>query len=333
MVMDWKIKHASVLLVGLLLMGFSSAINAQDLNEAKRAIKKGDQEKRSENYEEAITAFDKCVQITSQLEGEEPEVAELKTIAEKKVTKSHLDYANDLLKEEKHDMALKHYQKTLELSEKYGQEDYGNKAKRNIPKVYYAKGRNHASEKKYEEAIELFNKAIEGDPDYAWAYIRKAQAYRGLQQPDKMEEAVQKAVQIGEKNDQSSAVNTANKLAYRYFYNNGAKALKAKNYKDAIPQLEKANEYNGSSTLHHYLAISYGQVGDFEKGVEYEKMVVEAKKGESSEEELAKYYYTMGTYYEQLGQKDNACDAYKNAVYGDYKENAEYKIKHTLKCQ
>ena len=331
--MDWKIKRATVLLVGLLIMGFSAAINAQDLNEAKRAIKKGDQEKRSENYEEAITAFDKCIQITSQLEGEEPEIAELKSVAEKKVTKSHLDYANDLLKEEKYDLALKHYQKTLELAKEYGQDDYGAKAEKNIPKVYYAKGRNHASEGKYEEAIGLFNKAIEGDPDYAWAYIRKAQAYQELDQPDKMEEAVQQAIEIGKKNDESSAVTTAKKLAYGYFYNNGAKALKTKNYKEAIPQLNKATQYNGSSKLHHYLAISYGQVGDFEKAVEQEKMVIEAMKGESDKDELAKYYYTLGTYYEQLDQKANACDAYKNAVYGDYKANAEYKIKHTLKCQ
>lgn len=333
MVMDWKIKRVSVLLAGLLIMGFSSALNAQDLNEAKRAIKKGDQEKRSENYEEAITAFDKCIQITTQLEGEGPEVAELKGAAEKKVTKSHLDYANDLLKQEKHDLALKHYKKTVELAKKYGQQNYGDKARKNLPKVYYAKGRNHASEDKYEEAIELFNKAIEGDPNYGWAYIRKAQAYQKLGKPDEMEMAVQQAVQIGEKSGQRSVVNTAKKLAYGYFYNNGAKALKAKKYKEAIPHLNKATQYNGSVTLHHYLAISYGQVGDFEKAVEQEKMVIDAMKGESDKDELAKYYYTLGTYYEQLGQKANACDAYKNAVYGDYKANAEYKIKHTLKCQ
>ena len=333
MVMDWKIKRASVLLVGLLIMGFSSAINAQDLNGAIRAIKKGDQEKRAENYQEAISAFEQCIQITSQLEGEDPKIAELKNDAEKKVTKTHLDYANELLKQEKHDMALEHYQKTVELANKYDQSEYGDKASKNIPKVYYAKGRNHASEDKYEEAIELFNKAIEGDPDYGWAYIRKAQAYQKLGKPDEMEMAVQQAVQIGQNTNQSSITNTAKKLAYGYFYNNGAKALKAKKYKEAIPYLEKATQYNGSVTLHHYLAISYGQVSDFDNAIEQEKMVIEAKKGESSEDELAKYYYTLGTYYEQAGQNANACDAYKNAVYGDYKANAEYKIKHVLKCQ
>ncbi len=333
MVMDWKLKPASVLLVGLLVLGMSSAINGQDLNEAKRAIKKGDQEKRAENYVEAISAFQKCVDITTQLSSDEPGVSELKLAAQKKVTKSHLDYANELLKQEKHDEALKHYKKTVELADKYNQQSYGEKARNNIPQVYYAKGRNHASEDKYEEAIELFNKAIEGDPDYGWAYIRKAQAYRQMEQPDQMEKAVAEAVAIGKKTDQPNIVSTSNTLAYRYFYNHGAKALKAKKYEAAIPYLEKATKYNGSEKLHHYLALSYGQVGNFDKAIEQEKMVIDSKKGSASNEELAKYYYTLGSYYEKAGQKANACDAYKNAKYGDYKPNAEYKIKHTLKCQ
>jgi len=332
MVMDWKLKSAFFLLVGFFVIGLSASINAQDLNEAKRAIKKGDQEKRAENYEEAIAAFKNCIQITEQLSSDEPGVTELKVAAQKKATKAHLDYANDLLKQEKHDQALKHYQKTLELAKQYDQASYAKKANSNIPKVYYAKGRNHASEGKYEEAIGFFQQAIEGDPDYGWAYIRMAQAHRQLGNTDKMEEAVKQAMEIGEQSGQSNVVNTAKTLAYKHFYNTGAKALKAKNYKAAIEPLEKATQYNGNETLHHYLAISYSQTGNYENAVKQEQMVIDAKNGESSQAELAKYYYTLGTYYEALGQKANACEAYKNATYGDYKPNAEYKIKHTLKC-
>ena len=196
MVMDWNFKRVSLLLVGLFVMGFSTTLDAQDLNEAKRAIKKGDQEKRSENYVEAISAFEKCIQITKQLNSEEPEVAELKSAAEKKITKSHLDYANDLLKQEKYDEALKYYTKTVELAENYNQENYKEKALNNIPKVYYAKGKNHSSEGKYQEAIGFFEKAIEGDPDYGWAYIRKAQAYMQLENPEEMETKFNKSTTL-----------------------------------------------------------------------------------------------------------------------------------------
>ena len=331
--MDKNLKRLTLVLLGLFMIGFSAPVNAQDqnLNDAKRAIKKGDQEKRSDNYEEAIAAFEECIQICEQL-GDQKGVNELKTAAQRKVTKSNLDYGNALLKQNKYEQALEHYNQTVKLAEKYDLSDYLNKAKNNIPDVYYAQGKNHLSESKYEEAIEFFNKAIEGDPDYGWAYIRKAQAYMQLEDPDAMEQAVKEATAIGKKSGEDGVVNTAQQIAYKYFYNNGATSLKNKNYAEAIPNLEKALEYGGSPTLNHYLGVCYSQESQFENAVEREKRAIEALKGDASQEDLAQYYYTLGTYYEQLGQTANACDAYKNATFGKYKENAEYKINHTLNC-
>ncbi|MCF8335942.1 MAG: tetratricopeptide repeat protein [Bacteroidales bacterium] len=331
--MDTNFKRLTLVLLGFFVMAVAAPANAQEqtLNDAKKAIQKGDQEKRANNYEEAIAAFEECIQICNQL-GDQDGVSELKTAAEKKVTKSNLDYGNELLKQNKYDQALERYNKTVDLAEKYELSDYLNKAKNNIPDVYYAKGKNHLSESKFEEAIELFNKAIEGDPDYGWAYIRKAQAYRQLDNPDAMEKAVKEATAIGKKAGENEVVNTAQQLAYKYFYNNGAKSLKNKNYAKAIPNLEKALEYGGSPTLNHYLAVCYSQESQFEDAVEREKKVIEALKGNQSEEDLAKYYYSLGSYYEQLGQTSNACSAYRNAAFGKYKENAEYKINNKLNC-
>ncbi len=331
--MDKNFRRLTLLLLGLFVIGFAAPVNAQDvdLNDAKRAIKKGDQAKRSNNYEEAIAAFQECIDICNQL-GDESGVSELMPIAQQKVTKSHLDYGNELLKKNKFEQALEYYKKTVELAEKYDFPDYKNKAENNIPDVYYAQGKNHLSESKFEEAIELFNKAIEGDPDYGWAYIRKAQAYMQMDSPDEMEKAVKEATAIGKKSGEDNVVNTAQQIAYKYFYNNGAKSLKNKNYAKAIPNLEKALEYGGSPTLNHYLAVCYSKESQFEQAAEREKKAIEVMKGDKSQEELARYYYSLGTYYEQLGQTANACGAYKNAAYGKYKENAEYKIEHVLSC-
>ncbi|MGM0530020.1 MAG: tetratricopeptide repeat protein [Bacteroidota bacterium] len=327
-------KRLMLVIMGLFVIGLVTPVNGQeqDLNDAARAIKKGDEAKNADNYEEAIAAFEECIQITNELDDQDEEVAELKTVAEKKFTKAHLDYGNELLEQNKFDEALKNYNRTIELAEKYGQSDYQNKAEGNIPDVYYAKGKNHLSESKYEEAIELFDQAIEGDPDYGWAYIRKAQAHMQLDDSDGMEEAVKEATGIGEEKGDDEVINTAQQIAYKYFYNNGATSLKNKNYAKAIPNLEKALEYGGSPTLNHYLAICYSQESQFEDAVEREKKAIESLKGEKSEEELAQYYYSLGTYYEELGQTSEACSAYENAAYGDYKENAEYKMEHTLDC-
>ncbi|MFP4622162.1 MAG: tetratricopeptide repeat protein [Bacteroidales bacterium] len=331
--MNKNFRRLTLLLLGLFVIGFATPVHAQekDLNDAKRAIKKGDEEKSNNNYEEAIAAFQECVDISEQLDDEG--VDELKAVAQQKVTKTHLDYGNELLKQNEFDQALEYYNKTVELAEKYDFSDYQNKAENNIPDVYYAQGKNHLSESKFEEAVEFFNKAIEGDPDYGWAYIRKAQAYMQLDDGDAMEEAVGEAVGIGEEEDDDEVINTAEEIAYKYFYNNGAKSLKNEDYAKAIPNLEKALEYGGSSTLNHYLAICYGKESQFEEAAEREKKAIDALKDEKSEEEMAQYYYRLGNYYEELGDDSNACEAYQNAAYGDYKENAEYKIENVLDCQ
>jgi len=330
--MDKNFKRLTLLLLGLFVIGFATPLDAQEknLNDAKRAIKKGDQAKRANNYEEAIAAFKECADISEQLDAEEAD--ELKAVAQQKFTKTHLDYGNELLTQNEYDQALEYYNKTVKFAKKYDFPDYLNKAENNIPDVYYAQGKNHLSESKYEEAIEFFNKAIEGDSDYGWAYIRKAQAYRQLGDSDAMEKAVQEATDIGKKAGEDEVVNTAQELAYKYFYNQGATSLKDKNYANAIPNLEKALEYGGSPTLNHYLAICYGQEGQFDNAADREKKAIEALKGEKSDEEMAQYYYRLGTYYEELGQTENACSAYGNAAFGKYKENAEYKIEHVLSC-
>jgi tetratricopeptide (TPR) repeat protein len=179
----------------------------------------------------------------------------------------------------------------------------------------------------------LFNKAIGGDPDYGWAYIRKAQAFMQLGNADSMETAVGEAVRVGKKSGEDNIISTAEEIAYKYFYNNGAKALKEKNYSTAIPNLEKAVNYDGNPILYHYLAVCYSKESQFEKAVENENKAIEALKAEKSQEELAQYYYSLGNYYEKLGETTSACSAYQNAAFGKYKENAEYKLKHVLNCQ
>lgn len=329
--MDKKLSRTIMIMLGLIFVSFT--ISAQDLNDAKREIKKGDQKKRSNEYVEAIESYSNCVSIINGLGVDvDEEAVEILEAAEKKWVKSHLDYANDLFDQNKYDQALDHYNKVIELGNKYSQDDYVDKANKNIPKVWYAKGKASLQAKNYEEAIKNFDEAIKGDPDYGWAYIRKAMAYRDMEQPEKMEKSIDEAIKVGEKTDNKNVVNAATQVGYRFYYNHGATALKNKDYSTAAKQLQKAVKYNGSATTHHYLALSYGEIGEYEKAIENESKAIDMMEEEKSQEEMAKYYYTLAGYYKETGESSKACTAYKNAAYGQYKANAEYQIKHILKC-
>lgn len=327
--MKAKLKKLALLFLGIFIM--ASYVSAQSLDEAKNAIQLGDEQRKAKNYAEAVEAYGECVSICESLDSESAN--KLKEIAVDKWVKSHLDHANGLLKQNQHDDALDYYNKALELAKEYNQEEYVAKAERNIPKVWYQKGKLNLEMENFEDAIEYLNEAIEGDPDYGWAYIRKAQAYSEMEQPENLKKAVEEAVSIGEKTENNNVVSTAEKVAYRYFYNKGATALKGKDYETSAEHLGEAVNYNGSATLYHYLAISHGQISNFEEAAENEEKAIELmKKDGKSGEELARYYYALAGYYKELGNESKACDAYKNAAYGDYKENAEYQIENVLNC-
>ncbi|MFO8235067.1 MAG: tetratricopeptide repeat protein [Bacteroidales bacterium] len=327
--MEAKLKKMTLVFLGMFMIAFSAS--AQSLEEAKEAAQLGDQMRKADEYGEAMKAYGESVSICKELDTESA-TGLLEVVADKWI-KSHLDYANALLKQDQHDDALDYYNKALELAGDYNQDEYVAKAERNIPKVWYQKGKFNLENGNFEDAIEFLEKAIEGDPDYEWAYIRKAQAFSEMEQPENMEKAVEEAIAIGEEAQKENVINTAEKVAYRYFYNTGATALKGKNYEVAAENLGKAVEYNGSSTLYHYLAISHGEISNYEEAAENEDKAIELMKEEGkSGEELAKYYYALGGYYKEIGETSNACEAFKNAAYGDYKENAEYQIEEVLDC-
>ena len=328
--MNWKLTKLSLLFVGILIMGSSYNTLAQEytMEDATRSIKKGDQKKRADEYPAAIEAFSECVEICNHL-GEQAD--ELRVDAEKKLVKSHLDYANELLTNSEYDESLKHYEKAVELADKYDQEDYKAKAKRNIPKVYYQKGKDFLSDNIFREAIKNFEEAIKRDPDYPWAYVRKAQTYMKMGDDERLVRAVDSAIIAGERTETEKAVKAAKDIGYKHYASKGIKALKGKDYETAAEKLQLAVKYNGSPKIKHYLAMSYGKISKYDEAIKYEEKAIEEMDGESKED-MAKYYYNLGTYYEKNNNKTKACEAYKNAAYGDYKENAEYKLKHGLKC-
>lgn len=329
--MNRKLTKLSLLLVGIFLIGLSFNSFGQEytMEDATSSIKKGDQKKRAGEYPAAIEAFSKCIEASNYL-GEDAD--ELRVDAEKKLVKSHLDYANDLMKEGEYDKSLEHYDKAIELAEKYQRSDYKAKAKRNIPKVYYQRGKDFLSDNIFEEAIKNFEEAIDRDPDYPWAYVRKAQTFKKMGEDDKLIEAVDSAVIAGERTETEKAVKTAKDIGYKFYASRGIKALKAKDYETSAENLQLAVKYNGSPKIKHYLAMSYGQLSNYDEAIKYEKKAIEEMKDDESDEDMAQYYYKLGEFYEGNDNKEKACEAYKNAVYGDYKENAEYKIKHGLEC-
>jgi tetratricopeptide (TPR) repeat protein len=69
--------------------------------------------------------------------------------------------------------------------------------------AYQDLGMFYTSQRKYEEAKEMFKKAIEISPTYDWAYIELGSCYELLGQREKSEEMFKKAIEINPEGDKA----------------------------------------------------------------------------------------------------------------------------------
>jgi len=88
---------------------------------------------------------------------------------------------------------------------------------------------------------------------------------------------------------------------------------------------------DGDANFYYYYSIVYNKKKEWDNAVKAANKGLELEKDEN--EAKAKLYFELGTAFYGKGDSAAACKAYKEAVYGDYVEQANYQIKEVLKCQ
>ena len=122
------------------------------------------------------------------------------------------------------------------------------------------------------------------------------------------------------------------KLGRDYFLIKANAEKDAKNYDDAIGYLKNSLEFDGENSTTYYLMVQiYSAMQNWdetiaaaEKGLEFDK---------DNPTDQAKFYYEMGNAFLAKEENEKACNAYKKAAIGPFKESADYQIEHVLKCE
>lgn len=81
-------------------------------------------------------------------------------------------------------------------NEKQAKKSFSDNAK---AKIFYTKGQDYFNKEKYNEAIESFNKALQEDPDFAFAWDNLGLSYRKLENYDKAMECYEKSLELDPK--------------------------------------------------------------------------------------------------------------------------------------
>lgn len=316
-----------VLLIVILIAGFVGTNHAQDISKATEAFNKA-LELQTSDPTAAISSVKSCLEICDQI-GEDAD--DLKMRAELKLPELYCNVGNGYVREKKYTAAIPAYLEAIKVAQQYQTPEAEKKAKKMLPQLHYLIGGGHYKKKEYEEAVSSMQQAIDIDPDYAKAYY-----YIGLVKKKQNDltafEAIMDQGLIAAKNSRDNNYKKRiNKSAASTFLSEGAKLTTGGKSKEAIPFLEKSLKYNQkNSELFFYIATAQNELKQWDKAIEASNRGLLVEKDE--DDKKAKHYFNLGNSYKGKGDKNAACDAYKNALYGQFKENAQYEIEHTLKC-
>ena len=161
---------------------------------------------------------------------------------------------------------------------------------------WFEEGNDWLNKRDYSKAIEYFDKAIDLNPNYIYAYLFKGLALCLL---DKEEEAIQCF-------DKAIALNPDNALAY----NNKGFALKILGkYEEAIECYDKAIALNPDNANAHYgKGIALKILGKYEEAIECYDEAIALKP------DYADAHYSKGFTLEKLGNYKEAIECYDRTL-------------------
>jgi len=315
------------LVVVAVMIGFGvTAVMGQTQQEVAEAYNEARELRDAEDHAGALAKFMEVHKMATAL-GDSGE--EIKTNCEVQIPTMQYKVAFALYKAKKIQDAIDGFEKTIEVSNEYGNTDMKEKAEKILPKLHNAVAGGLAKKKDFTNAISHYDQAIAMDADYSHAYYGKALVYKAQKDEAGYLAAIAKVIEINDK----KIAKKAKKNVLAYFLKKGQKASGAKKYNDAIVAFNKALEYDAKNTIVYLkIAEAYNGLKDFDKAIETAEAALEVIKN-GSEEKKAGFYYQIAESYKGKGDNTSACDYFKKASVGKYLQNAEYQIKHVLKCK
>ena len=171
---------------------------------------------------------------------------------------------------------------------------------------WFEKGLALMESGKYQDAIEAYSKAIELNPEYAWAYCNRGIAYRNLEDYRQAIRDYDKAIELDPKDAD-------------IYCNRGNAYGSLGDYRQAIRDYDKAIELNSKDADTYYnRGITYGSLGDYRQAIRDFDRAIELNP------EDAKAYYYRGITYGSLGDYRQEIRDYDRAIELDPKDALAY---------
>lgn len=311
------------------LIALSVVVTGQTKNEAIEAYNKAIDLKATDPVA-AIKAYEEAINISSKL-GEEGE--EIKELSEIELSPLYYEVALKLFRERKIVEAISGFETAVKISEKYNDQDMKSRSENVLHQLYFTRGNELFRANDDAGALELFDKALALNPNYARAYLGKALVYRKQEKSPEFADAMDMAIETGLLTNDERTVSTAESTARDYFYIRAVRAKDRRAFSEAMTLVQSSLKYDVNFVESYYLVMLIANAQKrFNDAIEAGNKAVQLLNS-TSREETAKYYFELGNAYAGKGDTDMACQSFREAAVGDLLENANYQIQQVLKCK
>lgn len=313
----------------LVFAALPSALSAQTYEDAVNAYNQGDELARTGKHKDAIDAFERVINIAGRLE--EGQGAEIAKKAQDYIPQLHFAFSVGLFREGKIIEAATAFERTIAESRKYNNTNFAQRAQQGLLQAYSRAASQAIQAKEFEKAIEFYDKTLSLDPNASQAYYNKGLALRNLNRSEEALTQYDLAISASRKTNNSQVLKAATSAARGYFLLTGMAFKEQKKYIDAIQLLNRALEYKSDDAeLHYRLAEVYNLMTEHDKAISSANRALELEQG--GPVDRARIYFELANALKLKANVPAACEAYKNASFGDFRANAEHAMTHELKC-
>lgn len=329
------------LLLGFLLIGFATNAMAQNYAGAVQAYNKALELTDSKDYQEAINMYTQARAQAQKAVDNGEKGQNIIDLVDGKLPRLYYSLAGSKYAEYQKNKTLSSlnttidaFQEAVGVAEEYSDQEYVTKSSSVITKLLYTKSILQFRSEEYAAALTTLDQVTERDPDYAQAYYQKGIVVKKQEgsSVDNFLAMIDKAIEVGNKTNNSDVVSRAKESAAKELIFRGSNETENKNYTNAIELLTKALNYDSESANAHYrLAEAYNKRVMPDQAITHARQALDFENGGRTDK--AKIYFELASALKLKGSTEDACGAYKNAAYGEFKSPSEHQMEYELKCE
>lgn len=226
--------------------------------------------------------------------------------------------------------AVNAFEEAIRLAETYDDEQTLRRVRGNLPPLHLNIGNQYFRNERNEEALEQYRRAIELNPSYVSAYYQKGLVFRRLNDIDRALENFDVSIDLAREADDQESVERSQRAARNYLVFLASEQIDEEYFSRALDLLNRAAGYGESASLHYRFAEVYNNQRRYSDALTSAQRALELETGGRADR--ARIYFELGLAHKGLENTQAACDAFRNAMVGDFRSPAEHEIEHELNC-